>query len=106
MYNVNLKIGDLINKYQNICHRNIVIKIKLLSRNILNHLCNSKKILLLKISQQSFHCYFCKNKKHNCIEIFIVFVFLFSNQNHYFFFEVIVSTFKLYKRFINLYKNY
>lgn len=97
MYNVNLKIGDLTNKYQNICHR-----------NILNHLCNSKKILLLKISQQSFHCYFCKNKKHNCIEIFIVFVFLFSNQNHYFFFffEVVVSTFKLYKRFINLYKNY
>lgn len=32
MYNVNLKIGDLTNKYQNICHR-----------NILNHLCNSKK---------------------------------------------------------------
>lgn len=106
MYNVNLKIGDLINKYQNICHRNIVIKIKLLSRNILNHLCNSKKIfaiLLFKISQESFHRYFYKNKKYNCIEIFIVFVFLFSNQNHYFFFLKLQSQLLSYTSVLQIY---
>lgn len=69
MYNVNLKIGDLIfNNFNNRIEYLSFVKIKLLSRNILNlYNSNSKKmfaILSFKISQESFYCYFCKNKKN------------------------------------------